>query len=1304
MATILLSAAGAALGGSVGGSVLGLSMVAAGRLVGASVGRVIDQRLLGGGSAAVETGRVDRFRLTAASEGEPVAQVFGRMRVGGQVIWASQFSEHQKTSRGGKGALPQPSTTEFSYSVSLAVALCEGEIGGVPRVWADGQELAPDGLNMRVYLGGRDQHPDPKIEAIEGQGRVPGYRGTAYVVFEDLDLAQFGNRVPQFSFEILRPDFEYDNTALQEPAHAIQAVALMPGTGEYALATQPAVMDQGMGVNRTINVNAPTGQTDLVTSLSLLNDELPNCKSTSLIVSWFGDDLRCGACSVRPKVEQTETDAQGMPWSVSGLTRTQAEQIPAIDDRPIYGGTPSDQSVIQAISALNTHGQSVMFYPFLLMDQQEGNTLTNPWTGQQGQPALPWRGRITGAFAPGVSGTPDQTATAEAEVAAFFGTVSAAHFDVQPGAVQYTGPEEWSYRRFILHNAALCAAAGGVEAFCIGSEMRALTQLRGETVRFPTVAALIDLAQEVRSLLGSETKLGYAADWSEYFGYHPQDGSGDVYFHLDDLWADSAIDFVGIDNYMPLSDWREGTDHADAPFESIYNPDYLRGNIEGGEGFDWYYHSQEAQDAQIRTDITDGAHQEPWVFRYKDIRSWWAHDHHNRIAGTRQEVPTAWQPQSKPIWFTELGCAAIDKGTNQPNKFLDPKSSESKLPKYSDGRRDEFIQMQYLRAMLGYWSEPAHNPQSVHYDGRMLDMRKAFVWAWDARPFPAFPQNQALWSDGENYTRGHWINGRGAARSLASVVTEICRQAGVTKIDTAQLYGLVRGYHVGDTNDARSALQPLMLTHGFDALERDGVLVFRNRTGGTDWQIGDDSLVVSEDLPQAKEHRRAGESEITGRVRLRFVEAGADYETAAEETVFSDEVTTGVSQSELPMALTRAEGRQIVERWMSEARVARDTLRLSLPPSQLFVGTGDVLALSEAGGTGTYRVDRVEYGAAQLIEAVRIEPSSYTASDIAEVPGTVAQFAEPAQVFPVFLDLPLITGDEQPHAPHLAVSATPWPGTVAVYSAPSDADYSLLGTSAARATLGVTETALPRSPVGLWDRQSLLQVKLSSGSLQSVQEADVLSGANLAAIGDGAPENWELIQFQMAELVDRDTYHLRGLLRGQLGSDALMPDHWPEGSYFVMLDQSVQQLELASSTRNISRHYRIGAARRGYDDPSYRHQQHAFSGVGLKPYAPAHLRAKVDDLGGLDVSWIRRTRINGDSWDGIDVPLGEESEQYLVRLLQGPQVMLERLVSTPSLTLSSADLAGIGGIEGATLWVAQVSALYGPGAARQLDL
>ena len=1303
MATILLSTAGAAIGGSVGGTLAGLSSVAIGRAVGATLGRVIDQRLLGQGAQAVETGKVDRFRLTQAGEGAAIAQVYGRMRVGGQVIWASDFAETTTVTGGGggKGAPSTPQTTEYSYSVSLAIALCEGEITSIGRIWADGEEISAHALNMAVYRGTRDQLPDPTIAAIEGADAVPAYRGTAYVVMENLGLGQFGNRVPQFSFEVLRAEEPDAPAADISVTHGVKGVALIPGTGEYALATTPVHYTDGQGGRWSANVSTPDGRSDFAAALEDATQDLPQLAAASLVVSWFGDDLRCGECRLRPKVESAEDEGENMPWQVAGLTRGTAEVIAREDDRPVYGGTPADAAVIEAIHAIQAAGKAVMFYPFILMDQLEGNALPDPYSDAGTQPKLPWRGRITLAKAPGQAGSSDGTLSAYNEVAAFFGTVTAADFTVAGDQVIYTGPQEWSMSRFILHYAALCKAAGGVEAFCIGTEMRGLTQIRGAGNSFVAVQAFRALAAEARLLLGAGTKISYAADWSEYFGYHPQDGSGDVFFHLDPLWADDTIDFVGIDNYMPLSDWRDGTDHLDAQHsDSIYALDYLAGNVAGGEGFDWYYHSPEARAAQRRTPITDGAHGEPWVYRYKDLRGWWENLHHNRIGGARAAEPTGWLPGSKPIWFTEYGCAAVDKGTNQPNKFLDLKSSESSLPRYSSGARDELMQMQYLRALADHWRDPAHNPTSAAYGGPMVDMTRAFVWAWDTRPYPFFPNNRALWSDGRNYARGHWLNGRSAALPLSELVAAICRRAGVNDFDTSGLYGYVRGYVVDEVADARAALQPLMLRYGFDAVERDGVLRFIMRDGLDAVPLNRETLAASGDLEAPVEQSREAEAELSGRLRLRFVQADGDYEVIAEEAILPDDATHAVAMSEFNMALTRAEGHQTAERWLTEARVAREGVRLALPPSMMDVGAGDVIALPPDNGEGEalYRVDRVEMGEMSLIDAVRIEPEVYDPAPLDDELVALKPFVAPVPVNALFLDLPLLRGDEVPHAPHIAATARQWPGNVAVYASGGETNFRLNTLMPLRATMGGTQNDMAHARPGVVDRGQALQVTLTSGVLESVDEADLLGGANLAAIGDGSADRWEVFQFARVELIAPQTYLLRDRLRGQAGSDGVMPDVWPAGSQFVLLNSVPRQIELSPNLLRIAQTYRIGPAGRPLNDPSYVQRTESFDGNGLRPYRPCHLRLE-EETGALRFGWIRRTRINGDGWTEFDVPLAEESEQYQLRILQNGVVLREELVDRASWTYTAQMRAGDGAAGPALISVAQVSALYGAGPA-----
>jgi len=931
--------------------------------------------------------------------------------------------------------------------------------------------------------------------------------------------------------------------------------------------------------------------------------------------------------------------------------------------------------------AMKNSGQDVMFYPFILMEQLSGNGLINPWTGVVDQPELPWRGRITTSLAPGVTGSPDGSAQAEAEVAEFFGTATASEFSVAGSSVSYTGSDGFSFRRFILHYAHLCNLAGGVEAFCIGSEMRALTQIRGTGGSFPAVAALRDLARDVRAILGPETKIGYAADWSEYFGYHPQDGSGDLLFHLDPLWADDDIDFVGIDNYMPLSDWRDGFDHADATWGSVYNPTYLQANITGGEGYDWYYASPEDEAAQLRTPITDGAYNEPWVYRYKDLEGWWSNVHHDRLGGVRASTATDWVPGSKPIWFTEIGCAAIDKGTNQPNKFLDPKSSESSLPKFSNGARDDLIQMQYLASVTEFWADPSNNPVSASYGDTMVATDRMYLWAWDARPYPYFPGNVETWSDGENYARGHWLNGRVATRSLAAVIKEICFQSGVSEVDVSGVHGLVRGYALEGGEDARQALQPLLLAYGVDAIEKDGFLVFQNRTGLTQRALTEPELARGE-APSIVSKSRSPEAEISGRVLMTYLDADGDYEVRGTESIFPDEATVSVSRSELPLAF-------VVERWLAEARVARDSVAFALPPST-DVSAGDVVDLDG----DSYRIDRVEEAGLKQIEGVRIERGLY--QNVATNTEFVAQspVIAPLPVWAQMMNLPLLRGTEAPEAPWIAASSEPWPGEVAVYTSLDGASWAFDTLLSRRAVMGTTQNALGSAKPGLWDRGAGLDVNLVQGALASIDDTAIFAGGNVAAISVPGSDAVEVLQFRDVELIGPDTWRLSMRLRGQRGTRA---GAWPSGSTLVVLDGAPVQVSASSETRGVPRFYRVGPASKAVDHSSYVEFEHTATAAGLRPFAPVHLRVRSDGAGGHVATWVRRTRIDGDNWALSDVPLGEAYEAYRVSVFAGGELIREETVQSQVWTYDSAAQFEDGVAAPFEIGVAQISDLYGPG-------
>lgn len=155
-----------------------------------------------------QRGRLDDIRLTGSSYGAVIPQVWGKARLGGNIIWASDLIEHKsKKTAGGKGA-PQQEVTTYSYFTNLAVLVTRGPIEKVIKIWGEDIILYDDSktpktkYDITIYLGDETQVADPLIESFEGVGNVPAFRGSAYIVFSMLPLKKFGNRIPQFTFEI----------------------------------------------------------------------------------------------------------------------------------------------------------------------------------------------------------------------------------------------------------------------------------------------------------------------------------------------------------------------------------------------------------------------------------------------------------------------------------------------------------------------------------------------------------------------------------------------------------------------------------------------------------------------------------------------------------------------------------------------------------------------------------------------------------------------------------------------------------------------------------------------------------------------------------------------------------------------------------------------------------------------------------------------------------------------------------------------------------------------------------------------
>lgn len=103
--------------------------------------------------------RLGDLRAQTSTYGNMIPKVYGTMRLAGNVIWSTDIKEvktektsTQTSSGGGKGGGGGKTTTSqttvtYEYFVTLAIAICEGPIDEVIRVWADSKVLTEDVLS-----------------------------------------------------------------------------------------------------------------------------------------------------------------------------------------------------------------------------------------------------------------------------------------------------------------------------------------------------------------------------------------------------------------------------------------------------------------------------------------------------------------------------------------------------------------------------------------------------------------------------------------------------------------------------------------------------------------------------------------------------------------------------------------------------------------------------------------------------------------------------------------------------------------------------------------------------------------------------------------------------------------------------------------------------------------------------------------------------------------------------------------------------------------------------------------------------
>lgn len=1246
-------------------SVLPVVGAVGGFLIGGPQGAVIGYGLgmgvagaFGGGKTVrlpdVEGPRLSDLRIQTSNYGKVIPEIFGTARLSGNVIWARPISEVRKetttssTQSGGKGGgggrVTQTQTSvSYEYFVTMAIAVCKGPIDEIVRVWADAKVLDENFLQSgqgkyHVYLGTETQNPDTIMEGFEGVGKTPAFRGLAYVVIQDFPLAQFGNRIPNFTFEVKR-------SVRFQPAveDKVKDIILIPGAGEFVYA--PSIYTKQLGEDTAggfvassgkdpINMHNFNNVADVKLSLDQLQATFPNLEWVGLVVTWFATSTDAGACTIVPKVEfgTAGISIEPQDWSVAGLSRATAQQVLTFGDgKPTYGGTPSDKSVVDLCVEIKSRGLKVLFYPMIFVDQ----ITPTP---------KPWRGRITPA--------------------------------------NLTDCNNWftktnGFNAFIRHYSQLQVGSvylkNNIDAFVIGSELVGMTSYSNTTGNFPAVSQLASLAALVKADVGAAVKTTYAADWSEY---HSTGG----WFNMDPLWASSSIDFVGIDSYFPLTPDLPQTQITEAKIKEYW---------EKGEGWDYFY-----TDSVNRTGLTNYTDAK---YAWKNLEYWWSNVHVNP-----NSVQTAWTSKMKEVWFTEFGFPSVDAAANQPNVFYDPTSSESFYPRASKGRVDFKAQREAINATLDYLQarnalsgKSGLVPRSFiwTWDARPFSFWPDLgnVWA-----------DAILWKTGHwiNGKLGNSTLGAIVAKLLEKVglsagdydVTRLTdtvdgflvaqtitiREA-LEQLQSAYFFdcvesdGLLKFIKRGGQETATISDQDI-IPNSKDGNVRDLVETIRKH---------------ELDLPQ--------QVNVTYINRAAFFDPGTQL--SQRQTVNAVNkvglnlpvvMTDQQGKTIADVTLYNAWNERNNYKFNVGARYS------TIEPTDIIIVSQNAVPTSMR-----VLSTRIERNGLTEVTAASEDVSTYDFyTPPGETPPVVEQGTVIPGTRLELIDIPPLPNDIDPVGiMRVAVTALGenWNGAV-VYRSDDGGEaggnnFNLLTSLVSQATLGGALTVLPAGPTHVFDVAGTVEVLLSSGTLSSTTELGVLNGANAALLGN------EIIQFQTATLIGANRYRLSMLLRGRAGTEHEVGTH-TLAERFVLLSSSVARIALQNNLIGLARWYKGVSV--GDTLAVTPEQVFTYTGKTLKPFSPVMITGTRNLPAANDwtITWVRRTRVGGEWRDGVDVPLSEESERYEVEIMQG--VTVKRTftgITSPSVMYTAAQQVTDFGAVQSTLSVKiyQMSAVVGRG-------
>ncbi|AHX03887.1 GTA TIM-barrel-like domain protein [Ehrlichia chaffeensis str. Heartland] len=772
------------------------------------------------------------------------------------------------------------------------------------------------------------------------------------------------------------------------------------------------------------------------------------------------------------------------------------------------------------------------------------------------------------------------------------------------------------YNPFIKHYCNLTKDI--IDAIVIGSSFIGLTRIKNHHNHYPAVDELIKLASYVKNQMGNNIIVTYAADWREYHSYNG-------YYNMDTLWSSKDIDVVGINAYFPLTDIPQ-------PIDGFSEQDIINGWC-SGEGYDYFYTNPETKQGKIP--YTENNHQYSW----KNIKKWWSQYHINP-----DNTITTWIPKLKKIWFTQYGFQSIDNCTSQPSVSID--YQYNKNPIFSKGHVNFHAQKVAINGTIKTWD----NSDIVE---------QMFLWGWDIRPYPHFPELKNTWKDAKNWQTGYWIQEKLSLLEISHIIYDLLKSTGLqnNQIKIQNLHNEIDGYIITERQSTKSILNVLKDLYNFEIVEQDNTLAVIQENQLLLYNISSNDI-LSNDKNNSQKIIKTKASNLVHSINFMYINKNHEYNVSSQRVRIPNFENSTIQDIQVPIVLSDNQAKTIAENILNKKSNNKYNFYLTLPIKYVWLNTNDIIQVEY--NHVLYKIKIINIYLENI--SISIEGVLYNSSLTTQhlIPDNDFNsysdkyiIENPIHIF----DFPCIHNIDNILYFAITRIKSVWEGSILYSYEDQDEHYKNVLSIDTEATTGITISNLGIGPIAIPDQTNKITIFLKTGQLHSIKSLFMDNSSNLALIGD------EIIQFQNVKQIRENIYQLSYMLRGRFGTERHIDQHHKK-ELFTLLD-NLPYLKINQSLINKSLIYKVVLKK----STSYAKQStYTYYANNLKPLPVTHVKGNRDIYNNLTINWVRRARINGEWNDNTDTPIDEKFESYDIEISDNQNIVKRTITVKDSTT------------------------------------